>query len=51
MSLKNRARGVVAVLGIAPLVLTACYVKDQLLSPQNPGTVSASVRSAACATS
>ena len=42
MSLRNRARGVVAVLGIAPLVLTACYVKDQLLSPQNPGTVDAS---------
>jgi hypothetical protein len=39
MNLRNRARGVVAVLAIAPLALTACYVKDQLLSPQNPGTV------------
>jgi hypothetical protein len=50
MSLRNRARGVVAVLGIAPLVLTACYVKDQLLSPQNPGTVDqSSVGTAAAA--
>jgi len=39
MNLRNRARGVVAVFALTPLLVTACYVKDQLLSPQNPGTV------------
>jgi hypothetical protein len=39
MSHKNRARWVVAAFAVMPLVLTSCYVKDQLLQPQNHGTV------------
>src|SRR6266567_7099250 len=39
MSLTNRARWVVGLFAFGPLVLSACYVKDQLLAPQNPGLV------------
>src|SRR5436190_4208572 len=39
LSQRDRARWVVAAFVAAPLVLTGCYVKDQLLAPQNPGLV------------
>jgi len=39
MSDKNRARWVIAIFVAAPVVLSGCYVKDQLLAPQNPGLV------------
>jgi hypothetical protein len=39
MSLKNRARWALAAFAVGPLLVTGCYVKDQLLEPQNPGTV------------
>jgi hypothetical protein len=39
MSHKNRARWVIAGFLLGPLTVSGCYVKDQLLEPQNPGTV------------
>jgi len=39
MSYKNRARWALAAFAMWPLVVSGCYVKDQLLQPQNPGTV------------
>ena len=36
---KDRARWVVAGFLAGPLTVTGCYVKDQLLAPQNPGLV------------
>src|SRR3954469_16146271 len=39
ISHKNRARWVIAGFLLGPLAVTGCYVKDQLLEPQNPGTV------------
>jgi hypothetical protein len=38
-SQKDRARWVVAAFLAAPVILSGCYVKDQLLAPQNPGLV------------
>jgi len=37
-----RPRLALALIVAAPLLVSACYVKDQLLAPQNPGTVDAS---------
>src|SRR5215216_6204019 len=42
MDLKNRARWVIGAFLVAPMVLSGCYVKDQLLAPQNTGIVDAS---------
>jgi hypothetical protein len=39
MSLRDRARWVIATLSLGPVFLAGCNLKDQLLSPQNPGTV------------
>ena len=39
-NIRNRARLVIGVMVVAPIA-TGCYVKDQLLSPQNPGIVDA----------
>jgi hypothetical protein len=39
LSQRDRARGAIATFAIASLVLTGCQLKDQLLAPQNPGTV------------
>jgi len=39
MNHKNRARWVIAGFLLGPLTVSSCYVKDQLLEPQNPGTV------------
>ena len=36
MSLKDRARWAIAAFVVAPVILMGCYVKDQLLAPQNP---------------
>jgi len=36
---KDRARWVVAGFLAGPLAVSGCYVKDQLLAPQNPGLV------------
>src|SRR5688572_20081628 len=38
MNIRNRARWVIGAMMVAPLA-AGCYVKDQLLSPQNPGIV------------
>jgi starch-binding outer membrane protein, SusD/RagB family len=39
LSQRDRARWVLAAFVAAPAFLTGCYVKDQLLAPQNPGLV------------